>query len=48
MEKTKYEEVNTREITRLLTELGWEKGVDITEWGCTEVYLKTISRGYLL
>lgn len=39
---------STREINKILDELGWEKGVDIPEWGCTEVYLKTISKGYLL
>lgn len=42
------EEPTTREITKILGDLGWERGVDIPEWGCTEVYLKTISRGYLL
>jgi len=29
-------------------ELGWELGVDFPEWGNTEVYVKTISKGYLL
>ena len=29
-------------------ELGWERGVDYPEWGHTEVYLNTISRGYCL
>jgi ribonucleoside-diphosphate reductase alpha chain len=29
-------------------ELGWEIGVDFPEWGNTEVYVKTISKGYLL
>jgi len=29
-------------------ELEWEVGVDFPEWGNTEVYVKTISRGYLL
>ena len=29
-------------------ELGWEKGVDYPEWGHTEVYLNTISKGYCL
>ena len=29
-------------------ELGWELGVDLPEWGNTEVYVKTISKGYLL
>lgn len=27
--------------------LGWEVGVDFPEWGNTEVYIKTISKGYL-
>ena len=29
-------------------ELGWERGVDYPEWGHTNVYLNTISRGYCL
>jgi ribonucleoside-diphosphate reductase alpha chain len=29
-------------------EHGWEIGVDFPEWANTEVYVKTISRGYLL
>ena len=29
-------------------ELGWERGVDFPEWGHTDVYLNTISRGYCL
>jgi ribonucleoside-diphosphate reductase alpha chain len=29
-------------------ELGWELGVDYPTWGNTEVYVKTISKGYLL
>ena len=29
-------------------ELGWERGVDYPEWGHTDVYLNTISRGYCL
>ena len=29
-------------------ELNWEKGVDYPEWGHTDVYLNTISRGYCL
>jgi ribonucleoside-diphosphate reductase alpha chain len=28
--------------------LGWEVGVDFPEWGNTEEYVKTISRGYLI
>ena len=27
---------------------GWELGVDYPEWGNTEIYVKTISKGYLL
>ena len=29
-------------------ELGWDRGVDYPEWGHTDVYLNTISRGYCL
>jgi ribonucleoside-diphosphate reductase alpha chain len=29
-------------------DLGWETGVDYPVWGHTEIYLKTISKGYLL
>ena len=29
-------------------DLGWERGVDYPEWGHTDVYLNTISRGYCL
>ena len=36
------------EVNKLLEKLNWERGVDVPEWGCTDVYLKTISRGYLL
>jgi ribonucleoside-diphosphate reductase alpha chain len=46
--KLNYQEPTNREVNKLLEELGWEKGVDVPEWGATEVYLKTISRGYLL
>ena len=38
----------SKESTKLAASLGWEKGVDFPEWGLTEVYLKTISKGYLL
>lgn len=30
------------------TALGWELGVDFPVWGNTEIYVKTISKGYLL
>jgi ribonucleoside-diphosphate reductase alpha chain len=36
------------EVNKLLEELGWELGVDIPTWGATEIYVKTISKGYLL
>jgi ribonucleoside-diphosphate reductase alpha chain len=36
------------EVNKLLENLNWERGVDVPEWGCTDVYLKTISKGYLL
>jgi len=29
-------------------EQGWELGVDYPEWGDTEIYVKTISKGYLM
>jgi ribonucleoside-diphosphate reductase alpha chain len=29
-------------------DLGWEIGVDFPVWGNTEIYIKTISKGYLL
>jgi len=35
-------------VEQLEKELGWERGVDYPEWGNTEVYLKTISKGYCL
>lgn len=43
-----FKETSTRDVKSLLEALGWEKGVDVPEWGCTEVYIKTISKGYLL
>ena len=36
------------EIINYGQELGWELGVDFPTWGNTEIYVKTISRGYLL
>jgi len=38
----------TADVSKLLNELGWVIGVDIPEWGATEIYVKTISKGYLL
>jgi len=36
------------EVEQLAQELQWERGTDYPEWGHTEVYLKTISKGYCL
>ena len=33
---------------KIAEELGWQKEVDYPSWGHTEVYLKTISKGYVL
>lgn len=33
---------------KIAEDLAWECGVDYPEWGHTEVYLKTISKGYCL
>jgi hypothetical protein len=33
---------------KIAEELGWQKGFDYPEWGHTEIYMKTISKGYLL
>jgi len=41
----------TRKETKMKNfgdDLGWELGVDYPEWGNTEIYVKTISKGYLL
>ena len=36
------------EIKKLIEDQGWELGVDLPTWGATEIYIKTISKGYLL
>jgi ribonucleoside-diphosphate reductase alpha chain len=36
------------EVEKIAQELNWEKGTDYPDWGHTEVYLKTISKGYCL
>ena len=48
LSKNEYREFSTKEISKLLEDLNWKPGVDLPEWGCTEVYIKTISKGYLL
>ena len=37
-----------RKVDHVAKELKWEKGVDYPVWGHTEIYLKTISKGYCL
>jgi ribonucleoside-diphosphate reductase alpha chain len=46
--KIEYKESSVKEVTKLLEDLNWQSGVDLPEWGCTEVYIKTIAKGYLL
>jgi ribonucleoside-diphosphate reductase alpha chain len=36
------------EVEKIAQELQWERGTDYPDWGHTEVYLKTISKGYCL
>lgn len=36
------------EADKIAQELKWEKGTDYPEWGHTDVYLRTISKGYCL
>lgn len=36
------------EVEKIAQELNWERGTDYPDWGHTEVYLKTISKGYCL
>lgn len=36
------------QIDNLASDLGWVKDTDYPSWGHTEIYLKTISKGYLL
>jgi ribonucleoside-diphosphate reductase alpha chain len=38
----------SRQADEIAKEFGWELGVDYPVWGHTELYLKTISKGYLL
>jgi len=38
----------TETIDSIAKALGWEVGVDYPVWGHNEIYLKTISKGYLL
>ena len=40
--------VKNKAMKNYAEELGWELGVDFPEWGNTEIYVKTISKGYLL
>lgn len=48
-EKEKVELISKQTKTDILvSQLGWEKGVEYPVWGHTEIYIKTISNGYLL
>jgi len=44
----KKDDTNHAEVVNYAAELGWEIGVDFPTWANTEIYVKTISRGYLL
>lgn len=37
-----------KDVVNYAADLGWEIGVDFPTWANTEIYVKTISRGYLL
>lgn len=39
---------NDENVDEIAKSLGWEIGIDYPVWGHTEIYLKTISKGYLL
>jgi len=48
-EKQRVELISKQTKTDILVnQLNWEKGVDYPVWGHTEIYIKTISNGYLL
>lgn len=36
------------DVDKIAEELKWERGVDYPDWGHTDVYLRTISKGYCL
>jgi ribonucleoside-diphosphate reductase alpha chain len=40
--------IQLSDVDKLAGELKWERGVDYPDWGHTDVYLKTISKGYCL
>lgn len=44
----KKEDTDHAEVVNYAADLGWEIGVDFPTWANTEIYVKTISRGYLL
>jgi ribonucleoside-diphosphate reductase alpha chain len=43
-----YKESEPENGTHFGADLGWSLGVDYPTWGNTEIYVKTISKGYLL
>ena len=46
--KIKYMEERKENVNHHGSELGWELGVDFPVWANTEIYVKTINKGYLL
>ena len=42
------EKEDSPKVDKIAEELGWERGSDYPVWGHTEIYLKTISRGYCM
>ena len=42
------EQEDSPKADKIAKELGWIKGTDYPVWGHTEIYLKTISKGYCL
>ena len=42
------EKESSPKADKIAEELGWERGSDYPVWGHTEIYLKTISKGYCM
>jgi ribonucleoside-diphosphate reductase alpha chain len=47
-EKSEETKMNDKPFENFGSDLGWELGVDFPTWANTEIYVKTISNGYLL
>jgi ribonucleoside-diphosphate reductase alpha chain len=43
-----YKEIEPEKGNHFGAQMGWELGVDYPMWGNTEIYVKTISKGYLI